>query len=197
MCGWQLETRVHDDLHEYCCTGAVRSAPQWEGGCRCIAAFVPNGDVVPKQVFHWYPGVGRPRHGRGSGGRARARLLSRIRGKQFLITLPKVRWSIHVTTHDVHHESPPTSTKCSQRHSSGCFPHSMGEHTQKPFHQASIHHTLQECRTFTPKKDCPMNIAAIPATSPASPDGNPSISEECYENRSQLKHQGHFLHFRL
>ena len=132
------------------------SVPHGGESHRRTPAFAPNSDMVPKQVFHWYSGVGRPRHGWGSGGRARARLLSRIRGKQFLITLPKVRWSIHVTTHDVHHESPPTSTKCSQRLSSGCFAHSMGEYAQKPLDNVGKRHASHAEREDVSPKDEPI-----------------------------------------
>ena len=160
------------------------------GGCRRIADFVPNGDVVPKQVFHWYPGVGRPHHGRGSGGRARARLLSRIRGEHFLITLPKVRWSTHVSR-----RQPAQSAR--KGTAPGAFPTQWANMHRSLFIKL-VNTTLSKVvARLHPERIDPMNIAAIPVTSPASPDGNPSISGECYENRSQLKHQGHFLHFRL
>ena len=180
---------MHDDLREYCCTGAVRSAPQWEGGCRCIAAFVPNGDVVPKQVFHWYPGVGRPRHGRGSTGRARAQLLYRIRGEHFLITLPKVRWSTHVSR-----RQPAQSAR--KGTAPGAFPTQWANMHRSLFIKL-VNTTLSKVVTcLHPERIDPMNIAALPTTSPAFRDRNPSITEEFDQHRSQSKRQGHFLHWR-
>ena len=121
--------------------------------------------------------------------RARAQLLYRIRGEHFLITLPKVRSSTHVSRRQ-------PAQSAGKGTAPGAFPTQWANMHRSLFIKL-VNTTLSKVvACLHPERIDPKNIAAIPATSPASRDRNPSITGEFDQNRSQSKRQGHFLHWR-